>query len=78
MVENLLIALAGGGVALALTVWTAGTLSAFLPAHHAAAHAQRPSGCHRIAGHAAGFHFTAVIAGMVPALRASAFRQCRF
>jgi len=31
LAENLLIALAGGGVALTLTVWTAGTLSAFLP-----------------------------------------------
>jgi predicted permease len=31
LAENLLIALAGGGVAIVLTVWTAGTLSAFLP-----------------------------------------------
>jgi len=31
LAENMLIALGGGAVALALTVWTAGTLSAFLP-----------------------------------------------
>jgi predicted permease len=31
LVENLVIALAGGGVALALTAWTASTLAAFLP-----------------------------------------------
>ena len=31
MVENLLLALAGGGVALAITFWTARTLGDFLP-----------------------------------------------
>jgi predicted permease len=31
LAENMLIALGGGGVALALTLWTAGSLSAFMP-----------------------------------------------
>ncbi len=72
MVENLLIALAGGVVALALTVWTASTLSAFLPP------TTLPLSLN---GHVDGRVFlvtmlvsilTAVVAGMVPALRSCA------
>jgi predicted permease len=71
LVENLLIALAGGGVALALTLWTAGTMSAFLPP------TTLPL---TLNGHVdssvflATFLvsvFTAVAAGAIPALRAS-------
>ena len=71
LVENLLIALAGGAVALALTLWTASTLSAFLPP------TTLPLSLN---GHVDGTVFLATmlvsvltvgIAGMVPALRAS-------
>jgi len=71
LVENLLIALAGGAVAIAVTVWTAGTISSFLPA------VTLPLS---INGRVDGAVFlatmlisvlTAVIAGVVPALRAT-------
>jgi predicted permease len=71
LVENLLIALAGGGVALTLTLWTAGTMSAFLPP------TTLPLSLN---GHVDSSVFlvtllvsvfTAVVAGAVPALRAS-------
>lgn len=70
LVENLLIAFAGGGVALALTAWTAGTMSAFLPP------TTLPL---TLNGHVNSSVFlttflvsvfTAVVAGAIPALRA--------
>ena len=72
MVENLLIALAGGGVALAITFWTARTLGSFLP------FTTLPI---NINGSVDGTvtlvtiliaAFTSVLAGAFPALRASA------
>jgi predicted permease len=70
LAENLLIALSAGGLALALTVWTAGTLSAFMPS------TTLPLSLH---AHVDVTVFlatllvsllTAAIAGIVPALRA--------
>jgi len=70
-IENLLIALASGSVALALTFWTASTLAAFLPPTTAPL---------AINGHVDSTvflatllvsAFTAVVAGIVPAWRAS-------
>ncbi len=72
MVENLLIALAGGGVALVITFWTARTLGDFLP------ETTLPI---NVNGSVDGTvtlvtiliaAFTSVVAGAVPALRASA------
>jgi predicted permease len=72
MVENLLIALAGGGVALAITFWTARTLSSFLP--------ETPVLPLSVNGSVDGTvtlvtiliaAFTSVVAGVVPALRAT-------
>ncbi len=71
LVENLVIALAGGALALAITMWTAQTLASFLPA------ITLPLS---INGHVNGAVFlvtmlisvlTAVIAGVIPALRAT-------
>jgi predicted permease len=71
MAENLLIALAGGGVALAITFWSARTLGSFLPA------TSLPID---INGSVDGTvtlvtiliaAFTSVVAGVVPALRAT-------
>lgn len=71
LVENLLIALAGGAVALTLTLWTASTLAAFLPP------TTLPL---TLNGHVDSSVFlatllvsilTAFVAGAVPALRAS-------
>ncbi|MGC1463798.1 MAG: ABC transporter permease [Terracidiphilus sp.] len=71
LVENLFIALAGGAVALMLTLWTAGTMSAFLPP------TTLPL---TLNGHVDSSVFlatllvsvlTAVVAGAIPALRAS-------
>jgi len=71
LVENLLVALAGGALALAITMWTAQTLASFLPA------VTLPLS---INGRVDGTVFlvtmlvsalTAVIAGVVPALRAT-------
>jgi len=72
MVENLLVAMAGGAVAIAITFWTARTLGSFLPS------TSLPLD---INGHVNGTvllstfliaAFTALISGGVPALRASA------
>ncbi len=71
LVENLLIALAGGALALTLTLWTATTMSAFLPP------TTLPL---TLNGHVDSSVFlatllvsalTAVLAGAIPALRAS-------
>jgi predicted permease len=72
MVENLLIAMTGGGVALIITFWTARTLSSFLP--------ESPVLPLNLNGSVDGkvtlvtiliAVFTSVVAGVVPALRAS-------
>jgi len=70
LVENLLIALAGGAVALTLTVWTAGTMSAFLPPP-LCPYAQRPRRLFRVFCHSAGFSFYGGCCRRAPALRAS-------
>jgi predicted permease len=70
LVENMLIALAGGGLALVLTFWTAGTLSAFLPP------TTLPLTLNGHVGSSVFFVtflasvFTAAVAGAIPALRA--------
>jgi predicted permease len=73
MVENLLIAMTGGGVALIITFWTARTLSSFLP--------ESPVLPLNLNGSVDGkvtlvtilvAAFTSLVAGVVPALRASA------
>lgn len=72
MVENLLVALAGGGLALLATVWTARTLSAFLPI------TSLPLSIHGTVDRTVLLAtifisiLTAVVSGAVPALRASA------
>jgi predicted permease len=72
MAENLLIALAGGGVALAITFWTARALSCFLPAITLPLSIHgRVNGTVLLATMLVSI-FTAVISGVVPALRASA------
>jgi len=72
MIENLLIALAGGGIALGITLWTARTLGSFLP------ETTLPI---NVNGSVDGTvtlvtiliaAFTSIVAGAVPALRASA------
>ena len=72
LVENLLIALAGGVVALTLTLWTASTLSAFLPSTDTLpltlnGHVDLTVIVATLLVSA----FTAVVAGAIPALRAS-------
>lgn len=71
LVENLVIALAGGALALAITMWTARTLATFLPP------VTLPLS---VNGHVDGTVFlvtmlisvlTAVVAGVIPALRAT-------
>jgi len=72
MVENLLVALAGGGLALLATVWTARTLSAFLPL------TSLPISIHGSVDRTVLLAailvsiLTAAVSGVVPALRASA------
>jgi len=71
MVENLLVALAGGGLALLATVWTARTLSAFLPL------TSLPLSIHGRVDRTVLLAtilvsiLTAVVSGVAPALRAS-------
>jgi predicted permease len=72
MAENLMIALTGGGLALAGTVWTTSTIGAFLP------HTTLPLSIHgRVDGRVLLAAIlvsilTAVFSGILPALRASA------
>jgi len=71
MIENLLIALAGGGLALVCTMWTARTLAAFLPPTTLPlAINGSVNGTVLIATMLVSI-FTAVVSGVVPALRAS-------
>ena len=73
MIENLLIALAGGAVALVITFWTARTLASFLPTTTLPLDAQWQRRRHGAAGHDCSSPLlTAVVSGVVPALRASA------
>ena len=72
LVENLLIALAGGAAAIAITFWTATPLSYFLPSTTFATRAERP--CRRARfcwPHLLVSVFTAAISGVIPALRCS-------
>ena len=70
-IENLLIALAGGSVALALTFWTASTLSAFLPPTTLPLTLNGHVDSAVFLATLLASVFTAVVAGIVPALRAS-------
>jgi len=72
MVENLMIAMAGGMIALTITFWTARTLKIFLPAATLpiAIDGQVDAGV-VVAAFAAAL-LTACVSGVVPALRASA------
>jgi predicted permease len=72
MAENLLIALAGGAVALAITCWTARTLGSFLPAITLPLNIQGRVNGAVLAATMLVSIFTALISGLVPALRASA------
>ena len=71
LVENLLIALAGGGIALTLTLWTASTMSAFLPPTTLPLTLNGHVDSSVFLATLLVSIFTAVIAGAIPALRAS-------
>ena len=71
LVENLLIALAGGAVALMLTLWTAGTMSAFLPPTTLPLTLNGHVDSSVFLATLLVSVFTAVVAGAIPALRAS-------
>jgi predicted permease len=70
-IENLLIALAGGSVAFALTSWTASILSAFLPPSTLPLALNGHVDSAVLLATVLVSVFTAVVAGIVPALRAS-------
>jgi predicted permease len=71
MVENLAIALAGGCVALTLTVWTARTLAIFLPPTTLPLSLNGHVGGTVLLATMLVSILTAAVAGMIPALRAS-------
>ncbi|WP_058189215.1 ABC transporter permease [Terracidiphilus gabretensis] len=71
MVENVLIALAGGGLALLLTMWTAHGLSAFLPATTLPLSLNGSVDRTVLVATIMISLLTAVVSGVVPALRAS-------
>ncbi len=71
LIENLLIAFAGGAVALTLTVWTAGTLSAFLPLTTLPLSLNGHVDSSVFLATLLVSVFTAMVAGAIPALRAS-------
>jgi len=70
-VENLLVALAGGAVALMLTLWTAGTMSAFLPPTTLPLTLNGHVDTSVFLATLLVSVFTAVVAGALPAVRAS-------
>jgi len=70
-IENLLIALAGGSVALTLTFWTASTLAAFLPPTTLPLTVNGHVDATVFVATLLVSGFTAVVAGIVPAWRAS-------
>jgi predicted permease len=72
MIENLLVALAGGAVALIGTFWTAQTLAAFLPPTTLPLSINGSLDSTVLLATMLVSVFTAVISGIVPALRASA------
>jgi predicted permease len=72
MIENLIIALAGGAVALLCTIWTARTLSAFLPSTTLPLAINGSLDSTVLVATILVSIFTALISGVVPALRASA------
>lgn len=71
MIENLLIALAGGALALTLTTWTAHTLSAFLPPTTLPLTLNGSVDRTVMLGTILVSLLTAVVSGIVPAVRAS-------
>jgi predicted permease len=72
MVENLVVALAGGGLALLGTIWTAHTISSFLPSGNLPLSIDgRVDGRVLLVAILVSI-FTALVSGTVPALRASA------
>ena len=71
LVENLLVALAGGAVALMLTLWTAGTMSAFLPPTTLPLTLNGHVDTSVFLATLLVSVFTAVVAGALPAVRAS-------
>jgi len=71
MIENLLIALAGGGLALVCTMWTARTLAAFLPPTTLPLAINGNVDSTVIIATMLISIFTAAVSGIVPALRAS-------
>ncbi|HWG20792.1 MAG TPA: ABC transporter permease [Terracidiphilus sp.] len=71
MAENLLIAFAGGGLALLLTMWTAKSLAAFLPPTTLPLMINGSVDRRVLLATIAVALFTAFISGVVPALRAS-------
>jgi predicted permease len=71
MIENLIIALAGGGVALICTVWTAKTLATFLPATTIPLSINGSLDSIVLLATMLVSILTAIVSGIVPALRAS-------
>jgi predicted permease len=72
MAENLIVAVTGGGLALLCTTWTSGAISAFLPSGNLPLSINgRVDGRVLLAAIAASI-FTAIVSGILPALRASA------
>jgi predicted permease len=71
MIENLLIAFAGGGLALLCTLWTAQTLAAFLPATTLPLSINGSVDRTVLLATVVVSILTAVVSGIVPALRAS-------
>ncbi|MGB7549306.1 MAG: ABC transporter permease [Terracidiphilus sp.] len=71
LVENLLIALVGGGLALVITVWTAGTLAAFLPPTTLPLSLNGHVNSTVLLATLLVSVFTAAVSGVIPALRAS-------
>jgi predicted permease len=72
MIENLLVALAGGSVALILTMWTAKGLAAFLPATTLPLAINASLDSKVLLATILVSMLTAILSGVVPALRASA------
>jgi predicted permease len=71
MIESLLIALAGGGLALLLTLWTARTMAAFLPPTTLPIALQGSVDLSVLLATLAASVLTAAVVGIIPALRAS-------
>ena len=72
MIENLIVALAGGALALLCTLWTARTLAAFLPATNLPLSINASLDGKVLLATILVSILTAVVSGIVPAIRASA------